>query len=400
MLAYKKWGEGKMPDDIKSDHFVGKFYVIYNEKLKEHPELEEEIQDMLKKWEEGDKEVLKLWKLMNSWAYNGFEETYVKLGINFDKYYYENEFYDKGKDIVQKGLKKGIFQKDEKGNIYVDLEQYKMPNKILLRADGTSIYITQDIYLAQLKFKDYKLDESIYVVGSEQNLHFQQLFKILELLGYEWAKRCYHLSYGMVYLPEGKMKSREGTVVDADDFIQNMVDLAKVEIRKRYQDLNEDEIEKRARIIGLGALKFWMLRVDHHNDINYNPKESLSFEGETGPYVQYAHARVCAIIRKHGKDINKKADLSLLTHDIERKVLMMLYNFPETVREAASHHRPSNVARYLLELAQAFNEFYHECPILQEKDELRDARLAMISCVKTVIHTGLHLLGIESPEVM
>jgi arginyl-tRNA synthetase len=239
------------------------------------------------------------------------------------------------------------------------------------------------------------------VVGSEQNAHFRQLFKVLELLGYDWAKRCHHLSYGMVYLPTGKMKSREGTVVDADDFIANMIDLAKVEVRKRTEDLPEGEVEARARLIGLGALKFYMLKIDHHHDIYYDPKESLSFEGETGPYVQYAHARICSVLKKYGKAVaSKKADLSLLTHEHERRLITLLGDFPQKVEEAAEHLRPSTIARYLLDLAQAFNEFYHACPILQEEEKLKQARLVMISCVKTVIHRGLHLLGIESPEAM
>ncbi len=399
MLAYKKWGSNAEPD-MKSDHFVGKFYVLYCQKEKEHPELEQEIQAMLQQWEEGNKEVRRLWKLMNTWAYNGFEETYAKLGISFDTYYYESDFYDKGKEIVLDGLKKGIFGKDEKGNVCAELEQYGMPNKILLRADGTAIYITQDIYLAQLKFKEHKLDRSICVVGSEQNAHFRQLFKVLELLGYSWANKCHHLSYGMVYLPEGKMKSREGTVVDADDFIANMIDLAKVEVRKRYHDLLEEEVEARARLIGLGALKFYMLKTDHHHDIYYDPKESLSFDGETGPYVQYAHARICSVLKKHGKSVSAKADIALLTNPHEKRIAVLLGNFPAVVQEAAAHLRPSMVARYLLDLAQAFNEFYHACPILTEEEQLKQARLMLISCVKIVIHRGLHLLGIESPEVM
>ena len=399
MLAYQRWGKLAEPD-IKSDHFVGKFYVLYNENVNEHPELEQEIQEMLRRWEEGDKKVRALWKLLNSWAHTGFEETYAKLGISFDTYYYESDFYDKGKEIVLQGLKKGIFKKDDKGNICAELEQYGMPNKIVLRADGTSVYITQDLYLAQLKFKDYKLDQSIHVVGSEQNAHFQQLFKVLELLGYVWAKKCHHLSYGMVYLPEGKMKSREGTVVDADDLIANVINLAKVEVRKRYTDLSKEEVEHRAQIIGLGALKFYMLKLDHHHDIHYDPKESLSFEGETGPYVQYAHARICSVLKKHGGKVDVKADLSVLTDDHEKRLILLLGNFPHKVGEAAEHHRPSTMARYLLDLAQAFNEFYHACPILTEKEDLKQARLVLITCIKMVIHKGMHLLGIESPEVM
>jgi len=400
MLAYQRWGNKKDPD-TKTDHFVGKFYVLFNEKSKEKPHLELEAQEMLKKWEDGDKETIKLWKLMNAWAYGGFEETYEKLHINFDKYYYESEFYGKAKKIVDEGLKKKIFYRDEEGAAAVDLGK-ELGKKVLLRADGTSIYITQDLYLAKLKFEEYRLDESIYVVGNEQNYHFKVLFRLLEMLGYEWSKRCHHLSYGMVYLPSGKMKSREGTVVDADEIIDNMKDLAAVEVRKRYPDLNDDETKKRAEIIGLGALKFFMLKNDPYKDMFFNPAESISFEGETGPYVQYAHARICSILHKlqDKKNKNMKADYSLLIDRHEVELVKMLQNFPAVLADAEKNLKPSEIAHYLTALSQKFNEFYHNCPVISAKDELKAARIALCGAVKTILGQGLFLLGIQAPEEM
>src|SRR3989344_881795 len=271
MLAYKKWGHNKNPDK-KSDFFVGDFYVLFAKKATEHPELEQEAQEMLRLWEKGDKEVVALWKKMNEWVYAGFEETYAKLAVSFDKYYYESAIYLFGKEIAQEGLKKEIFF-DKDGAIVAPLQEFGLPDKVLVRSDGTTIYITQDLYLALKKFEDYKLNRSIYVVGSEQNLHFQQLFAILKKLGHKFADGCYHLSYGMVNLPEGKMKSREGTVV----------------------------LQQRGKQVGIAALKFHMLKIDAAKDMVYNPKESISFEGETGPYVQYTHARISSILRKHGE---------------------------------------------------------------------------------------------------
>ncbi|PIN86009.1 arginine--tRNA ligase [Candidatus Woesearchaeota archaeon CG10_big_fil_rev_8_21_14_0_10_44_13] len=401
MLAYKKFGKGKKPGKgEKTDHFVGDFYVKFNQEAEKNPELEKEAQEMLQRWEKGDKETVKLWKLMNTWAYEGFEETYEKLGVSFDKYYYESDYYKKGKEIVSKGLKKGIFKKDGNGAIMVELEKYGLPNKILLRADGTSVYMTSDIYLAQLKFKDYKLDKSIYVVGSEQNMHFRQLFRILEILGNKWAGRCYHLSYGMVYLPEGRMKSREGTVVDADDLIDEMVNVAEKEILKRDPKIDKKELKKRAEVIGLGALKFFMLKIDPARDMIYNPEESISFEGETGPYVQYTYARICSIMAKHGKKPNAKADFKLLTEKCEEELVRKLGDFPPAVRQAAEHYRPSVIAVYLIKLCQAFNTFYHEVPVLQAEKEVKEARLALIDAVKQVIANGLDLMGIEYVERM
>ncbi|MBI1970527.1 arginine--tRNA ligase [Candidatus Woesearchaeota archaeon] len=404
MLAYQKWGKNAQPD-IKTDHFVGKFYVLFSDHAKDNPAFEEEAQDLLRKWEAGDKETIKVWKLMNAWAYNGFEETYAKLGVAFDKYYYESEIYKEGKKIVMDGLKKKIFYKNKDGAVVADIPG--LDTKVLLRSDGTSVYITQDLYLATLKAKESRLDSSIYVVANEQNYHFQVLFKLLKILEYSWADKCHHLSYGMVYLPHGKMKSREGTVVDADDIIENMKDLARVEIRKRYHDLTEAEVDQRAMIIGLGALKFYLLKIDPNRDMHFNPEESISFEGETGPYVQYAHARICSVIRKWKEHAGKNAklplsaDAALLREKQEETVTKLLSQFPDITKEAAELYRPSVLCRYLLDLSQAFNEFYHTCPVVAaHTEELRDARLLLCEAVRIVLHRGLYLLGIEAPEEM
>ncbi|MDD5086430.1 MAG: arginine--tRNA ligase [Candidatus Nanoarchaeia archaeon] len=400
MLAYKKWGDSKTPEseNKKSDHFVGDFYVLYSKKAKENPGLDNEAQEMLKKWENNDKETVELWKKMNNWAIKGFNETYNMFGIKHDKTYNESEHYDDAKKIVLDNFKKGIFKKDEEGNIYVELEKYSLPNKILLRADGTSVYMTQDIMLAKIKYNDFKMDKSIFVVGSEQKLHFNQLFKILELIGFKNFDGCYHLAYGMISLPEGKMKSREGTVVDADDIVEDMISLAKQEIEKRH-DINKKEIEERAKTIGLGALNFFVLKYDALKDFVFNPKESISFEGETGPYIQYAHARICSILRKAGKQA-KDIDLSLLNKKEEKDIIKLLGSFPEVIDSAASGYKPSLIARYLLDLSQLFNEFYHKHQIIKADEKTRDARLALIKSIKYVVENGLNLLGIDAPEKM
>lgn len=402
MLAYKKFGKGRKPDKKKekTDHFVGDFYVRFNEEAKRNPKFEEEAKEMLAKWEKGDKETVKLWKLMNTWAYEGFEETYEKLGVMFDKYYYESDYYRKGKDIVMKGLKKKLFRKDKDGAVMVELGRYGLPDKVLLRADGTSIYMTQDLYLAEKKFKDYKLDKSIYVVGSEQEMHFKQLFKILEILGYKWAKKCYHLSHGMVYLPEGRMKSREGTIVDADDLVDEMIEVAKKEILKRDSKIGKTELKKRSEIIGLGALKFFMLKTDAAKDMTYDPEKSISFEGETGPYVQYTYARICSIMKKHGKKLPQKVDYRFLGEKLEEGLIRKISDFPNAVKKAAENYRPSIIANFLIKLCQGFNTFYHEVPVLQAEKDVKEARLVLIDAVRQVIANGLDLLAIEYVERM
>ncbi|KHO50930.1 MAG: arginyl-tRNA synthetase [archaeon GW2011_AR16] len=408
MLAYQKWGGKELPEDkgIKSDHFVGKYYVLFSEKLKEYPELEQEAQQMLVQWEQGDKEVRKVWKLMNAWAYGGFEDTYEKLGVFFDKYYYESNFYDLAKKIVEQGIKKGVFEKDPDGSLFIDFTNdpdehlRHLGKKIVLRGDGTSIYITQDLHLAKQKYDDYKFDQSVIVTATEQNHHFQILFAILKKLGYVWADKQHHLSYGMVYLPHGKMKSREGTVVDADDLIENMQDLAKVEIRKRHPDLSEVALQKRAHMIGLGALKFFILKVDHQRDIHFNPEESISFEGETGPYVQYAHARICSILKKYGKKPLANVNYRLLKHEDEIDLAKLLGRFPELVLDGAKHYKPSLIAHYLIQVAQQFSKFYTNCQVLIDDHAVQEARILLCYCTKLVLANGLKLLGIEAPEEM
>ena len=396
MLAYQKWGKGKKPDK-KSDHFVGDYYVLYNEKF--NHKLEKETQEMLKRWEENDKEVVALWKKMRKWTLDGFKQTYALFDVHHKKTYYESEIYQHGKDIVAEGLKKGVFYKDEDGAVMVDLENEGLGKKALLRKDGTGLYITQDLYLAKVKFKDFKMDKSVYVVGNEQIYHFKVLFKVIEMLGFPFAKNCYHLAYGMINLPEGRMKSREGTVVDADDIVEEMKRVAEKEIKKRHPNLGKKEIEKRKNIIGMGALKFFILKYDPMKDFTYNPEESISFEGETGPYVQYAHARICSILRKVKKFKPEKAKLSF-KEPSEFRIIKLLADFPGIVGEAAENYKPSLVARYALELAQAFNEFYHECPVLKADEKTRDARLALIFSVKLVLRNALGLLGIGAPEEM
>ncbi|MBN2459822.1 arginine--tRNA ligase [Candidatus Woesearchaeota archaeon] len=400
MLAYQKWGKNKKPDK-KSDHFVGDFYVMYSQKEKENPELEKETQEMLRKWEAGDKEVVALWKKMRDWSLDGFKETYAKFDVYHKKVYYESEIYQHGKEIILDGLKKGIFQKDEKGAVISDLEKDGLGKKVLLREDGTGIYITQDLYLAKVKFDEFKMDRSVYIVANEQKYHFQVLFKLLDMLGFPFAKNCYHLAYGMVYLPEGRMKSREGTVVDADDLLVEMEKEAEQEIKKRHKELKKQEVDKRKEIISKGALKFFILKYDPMKDFTYDPKESISFEGETGPYVQYAHARICSIFKNLKiKKFEPEKIKPAFDHKLELRLITLLADFPRIVSESAEQYKPSLVARYALELAQAFNEFYHECPVLKADKKVMESRLVLIFCVKQVLKNALDLLGIQAPEEM
>ncbi len=408
MLAYERWGHKEKPTK-KSDHFVGDYYVIFSQKAKEEEQqgekkLEEEAQQMLVKWEQGDKKTVALWKKMNKWALDGFKQTYKRFGIKFEKEYFESQFYTKGKELVQEGLAQGIFEKDETGAIIAPLEKLGLTNKILLRGDGTSVYITQDMYLAQFRYDDYKYDKLIYVVASEQNLHFKQLFKILELLKKTYAKSLYHLNYGLVNLPTGRMKSREGTVVDADDLLDELSGIAEQEVKKRYSNLPEAEIKRRAEFIALGALKFYMLKVDPVREMVYHPEESLSFEGETGPYVQYTHARACSILRKAERDKKikaaAKAEVSLLNTPQELAVVGKLNEFPAVVEEAAKSYKLSHLCSYLLSLSQAFNEFYHAHAVISDDEKLMKVRLLLVDCTRQVLETGLGLLGITAPEEM
>ncbi len=398
MLAYQKWGKNKKPNK-KGDHFVGDYYVIFSKKAKEDEELSMKAQLLLLDWERGDKEVRELWKKMNKWVLDGFNETYKRFGIKFEKEYFESQYYEKGKEIAYEGLKKGVLEKDRTGAIVAPLEKYNLPNKVILRGDETSVYITQDMYLAGLRQKDFKFDKLIYVVASEQRVHFQQLFKVLELLRRPYAKNLFHLSYGLVNLPSGRMKSREGNVVDADDIMDEVVNLAEKEIKKRHKKLSAKEVKRRAETIGLGAIKFFMLRTDSSRDMVFNPEESISFEGETGPYVQYAHARACSILKKKKKP-SGKIDFDSLKEVGEKSVINLLSKFPEIVKESSDNYKPHMICRYLIELTQSFNEFYHKCQVISEDKELMKARLSLVEAVKIILANGLNLLGIQALEEM
>ncbi|TKJ22794.1 MAG: arginine--tRNA ligase [Promethearchaeota archaeon Loki_b31] len=398
MLAYKKWGNKKEPDK-KSDHFVGDFYVLYNNKAKKNDNLDEETQALLRAWEAGDKETLDLWRKMNNWALNGFKITYSKLGIEFDKEYYESDLYIKGKEKINKALKKGIFEKTEDGAIIARLkEKYNLEDKVLVRSDGTSIYITQDIYLAYKKKEDFNYDRSIYVVGDEQIQHFKWLFAILEMLGFN--EDNYHLSYGMISLSSGKMKSREGTVVDADNVIEKVEKLAFDEVDKRYSDLSRSEKSKRAKIIGLSALKFYILKYNPSKGFVFKPDESISFEGETGPYIQYCYARIASIISKSDLKIDTDVNWELLNHEKELILIKQLVYFPEIMESVAKTYNIHLIPQYLLTLCQAFNSFYSSCQVLSDNKDLEKARLLLIRCVQIVIKVGLDILGIDTLNQM
>ena len=427
MLAYKLFGEGVTPETAgkKGDHLVGDFYVKYNQALAEeikalreaHPEyadrdnddlfletaIGKEAQDMLRKWENNDPEVRELWKLMNSWVFAGFDQTYSRMGIKFDHTYLESETYLLGKDIVKDGLDKGVFNKREDGAIVCDLG--KMGNKVLLRSDGTSVYITQDIGTTLLKYKDYQPDSMVWVVGDEQNLHFQMLFEIIRRLGYSWSDKLYHLSYGMVNLPSGRMKSREGTVVDADDLFDEMARLASDACKERDAELSGEELAKRGEIIGLGALKFMLLKFNAKTTITFDPAASLRFEGDTGPYIQYVAARINSILRKAAEkgiavEANK-VNWELLSSEFEKALAVKLFFYGNVLKSCAEKRDCSGLAEYLLDLAKAFNRFYRECPVMTAgNDELVVARLALASIVKGIIADGLNTLTIDVPEAM
>jgi len=406
MLAYQKWGKNKKPEK-KGDHFVGDYYVLFAKAVQEHPELKDEAQQLLQRWEDKDKEVHKLWKEMTNWVLKGFAETYKRFGITFEKEYFESQHYEQGRDLALEGLKKGVFVKNDDKSIIAKLESYKIPDKIVLRADGTSIYITQDLYLAQQRYTDYKFDQMIYVVASEQQLHFKQLFKILELLEKPFAKSLHHLSYGLVNLPSGRMKSREGTVVDADDLMDEVSMLARNEVTLRYPNMDEKEKQKRAEFIALGAIKFFLLRTDPIRDMVFNPEESISFDGETGPYIQYTHARACSILRKANipqktttKSTIQNIKYELLTETVEKRIIQHMLQFSAVVEESATHFKPHILCRLLLDLAQSFNEFYHAHPVINEDKDLMHARIALVDGVRQVLENGLNLLGIEAPQEM
>ena len=401
MLAYKKWGSNTTPESAgkKGDHFVGEYYVLFEKKVKEDENLINEAQEMLKKWEEGDTDTVELWKKMNGWVYDGFSETYKRLGVEFDTTYYESDTYKLGKDIILKALEEKKCFRNEKGDIVIDLSGKNLGRKVLLRGDGTSIYITQDIGNAKLRFDEYDINSSIYVVASEQNHHFRVLFEILRQFGYEWADKCYHLSYGMVYLPEGKMKSREGTVVDADNLINELKLLAQEEVKKREREI--DDIDKISEHIAIAAVKYYILKVHPTKDINFNPEESISFEGDTGPYVQYAHARISSLLRKSNEIDGCKPDFTKLGNDEEVEVVKHLLLFRRVIESSAEKYNPSVLAAYVMELAKRFNKFYHDHSVLNAgDDELTRGRIALSRAVGIVVKEGLRVLGIYAPEKM
>jgi arginyl-tRNA synthetase len=419
MLAWQMFGNGETPQSsgLKGDHLVGKYYVIFDkeykrqiEDLKAAGKTEEDAkksaplilqaQQMLQKWEAGDDEVINLWKTMNTWVYDGFAKTYKKLGVDFDQYYYESNTYLLGKDIIEEGLAKGVFFKKEDGSVWIDLTEDGLDQKLVLRADGTSVYITQDLGTAQLKYNDYGMDESIYVVGNEQDYHFKVLFLILQKLGKSWAKGLYHLSYGMVDLPSGKMKSREGTVVDADDLIAEMEATAKeqTEALGKTEGYSDEDKAELYYIIGMGALKYFLLKVDPKKRLLFDPNESVDFQGHTGPFIQYTHARIKSVLSRGGAYTTGAVDV---LDPLERDLIITLSQYPETIELAAKDFNPAAVANYVYELAKAYNKFYHEKSILQaENESLKSFRLQLSATTAQVIASGMKLLGIEVPERM
>lgn len=425
MLAWQKFGNGETPESSgkKGDHLVGDYYVKFDveykaqikelmaqgkseEEAKKEAPLLLEAQAMLKKWEDGDKEVRELWNMMNQWVYTGFDETYKRLGVGFDKIYYESTTYLDGKAKVNEGLEKGVFYKREDGSVWADLAENGLDEKLLLRADGTSVYMTQDIGTATQRFNEYAIDKMIYVVGNEQNYHFQVLSILLDRLGFSWGKDLVHFSYGMVELPEGKMKSREGTVVDADDLMDEMVGTAKEVSQElgKLDGLSDAEVDNIARICGLGALKYFILKVDPRKNMLFNPKESIDFNGNTGPFIQYTHARICSVLRKAaeaGINLPDAADEGLTLSDVESNLIQSLANFPAVVAQAGSEYSPALIANYVYELVKQYNSFYHDFSILKEENEaLKVFRLLLSKKIAAVIKTGMSLLGIEVPERM
>lgn len=412
MLAWMRWGNGETPESagMKSDHFVGKWYVRYAEEAQKNPELEEEIHEMLKSWEAGDPEILQVWKMMNDWVYQGYSESYEKFGLKFDEFFYESETYKLGKDIVEEGLKKGIFQKEENGAVTFDLpeeefgldKEGKSRKTTILRADGTSVYITQDLGTAVTRAEKYKLDRMIYVVGNEQIFHFQVLFKILRSLGYAWTKDLYHLSYAMVNLPDGKMKSREGKVVDMDDLISEVEKIVSEEVGKREEGISEEEVKSRARKIAVGAIKFHLLRVKPMQMIEFDPKESIAIDGFTGPYCQYAYARISGVFKNFdSSNFQEKADFSALGNVDELDLVRKIIQFPDEIRKAAEELNPLRVVTSVYETSQAFNLFYNNNKVLDpENKKLSLARLELIKATGEVIRRGLNILGVEILERM
>ena len=424
MYAWQKWGNGKTPENsgMKGDHLVGEFYVEFDKQYKaEITELinqgfsKEEAEskapsilaarELLIKWEANDPEILNLWKMMNDWVYKGFDLTYKKLGVDFDKIYYESETYLVGKEEVLRGVRENVFYQKEDNSVWADLTEYELDQKILLRSDGTSVYITQDIGTAKMRYDDFKIDKMVYVVGNEQNYHFQILAVLLNKLGFQWGRDLYHFSYGMVELPSGKMKSREGTVVDADDLIDEMIQVARdmsVELGK-LESLSNVEAEDTFRMIAMGALKYYILKVDPRKNMMFNPTESIDFNGNTGPFIQYTYARIKSVLRKSTENnISVNSNVKLNSFSMKEKdLLKRITLFPEVVKEAGDKYSPAIVANYCYELVKEFNQFYHEYSILSEPDEdMRNFRLVLSATVAEIVKKGMNLLGIEMPERM
>ena len=433
MLAWKRWGNGETPETSgkKGDHLIGDYYVAfdkhYREEVKalktqylaegkteeeaekdakENAPLMQEAREMLRRWEQNDPEIRSLWQTMNTWVYAGFDETYKRLGVSFDKIYYESETYLEGKGKVEEGLSKGIFFRKEDNSVWADLTKEGLDHKLLLRSDGTSVYMTQDIGTADLRYKDYPIDNMIYVVGNEQNYHFQVLSILLDKLGFSWGKDLVHFSYGMVELPNGKMKSREGTVVDADELMQEMVNSAQKisDEMGKLQDMSADERAKIAEMVGLGALKYFILKVDARKNMLFNPEESIDFNGNTGPFIQYTHARICSVLRKaneQGIAIPASLPNDAPLNEKETNLIQKLSDYASVVEQAGKDYSPSGIANYCYELTKEFNQFYHDYIILKEEDNNKKiVRLVLAQNVAKVIKNGMNLLGIDVPERM
>ncbi|MCP4296602.1 MAG: arginine--tRNA ligase [Proteobacteria bacterium] len=405
MLAYQNWGDGETPQSsgIKGDKFVGNYYVLYNQKEKKIPEILKEVQQMLRDWEAGDEDIRELWQKMNGWVLDGFKETYERMGVLFDKYYYESETYKGGKEIILEALEKGICIKEDNGAVAIDLEDERLSKKILLRGDGTSMYITQDINTTVTKFKEYKdkLDHCLFVVGNEQENHFKVLFAVLKKFGFLWADRCEHLSYGMITLPEGKMKSREGTVIDLDDLLNEMKALAMEEYQARNQIEDPQKQEATTEAIGQAAIKYFILKTNALKEIQFNPKESLSFDGSTGPYLQYTHARMSSLLRKGQTDLRSYEWPLHEWNEEEGSLLVSLSRFPDAIRTGAVDRNPAILCAFLYDLCRQYNKFYYECPILSvEQPDTRQARLCLTEAVRKVLKKGLDILGITALERM
>ena len=423
MVAWIHEANGATPSDagVKGDHFVGDYYVLFNDIYKrqvsslveggmaeddarKNAPIMKEAQDMLVRWEQGDADTIALWKTMNSWVYEGFDKTYSDMGVGFDRIYYESQTYLLGKSIVEEGLEKGVFERHADGSVWCDLTSDGLDSKLLLRSDGTSVYMTQDLGTARKRFEEYDLDGLIYVVGNEQNYHFQVLKLIFKKLGYPWADRIYHLSYGMVELPDGKMKSREGTVVDADDLIGRMYNTAMEVSRElgKLDGMDKDEQDRLFGMLGLGALKYFIIKVDPKKTMLFNPKESIDFNGNTGPFIQYTHARIKSILRKAGAAgyvPSASVDAGLLPKEVE--IIDRLCRYPQRISEAASAYSPAMIANYCYDLAKEFNQYYHDVPVLREPDaSVRDFRLSLIGVIAHVLSKAMGILGITLPERM